>query len=191
MLPLGLRESHQTACPPLPAPRLSALGNGEASSVPLGRNCCQEPRGDSELWGAVLGGLLHHPPGAFPSGGTVARARGLIWASGQLGGPSREGGQCRRRGIGPGLCPSQTRIPHREGGDSSHLGCSPAGPPTGPGAPAAPPRVPGPSQEPVLRKGGPSCREGGPPWCLWGAGGTGPRLSSPQTQGWGLGPVLT
>ena len=31
--------------PPLPAPCLLALGNGEASSVPLGRGCSQEPRG--------------------------------------------------------------------------------------------------------------------------------------------------
>lgn len=121
LLPTAGRWACRVPCPPLPRLLNSAAVSGVSGIPPdcLPPAASSSPPGTGG-WGGALcppgervlsgtrggtrnsGGLSWvassvTPPGAFPSGGTVARVGGLTWGHRAAGRPLGEGSQCPRR----------------------------------------------------------------------------------------------
>lgn len=133
-------------------------GMGRRPLSPWGEGAVRHPRGDSELWGAVLGGLLCHPTRRLPFWWDSGEGRGTDLGA-QGSGEAPWGGQSvsEERGMDPGLCPSQTHIPHCEGGGSPHPALEPPQPRLGS---QVPPR------SLCLGRAARPAGEGSPPQCL-------------------------
>lgn len=144
--------------PPAASSSPPGAGGWGGALCPPGERVLSGTQGGTRNSGAILGGLLCHPTWRLPFWWDSGEGRGTDLGA-QGSGEAPRGGRSvsEERGMDPGLCPSQTRIPHCEGGGSPHPALEPPQPRLGS---QVPPR------SLCLGRAARPAGEGSPPQCL-------------------------